>query len=239
MSIPQPSQYQCDNMEDDDVLYVCTRSNLYKFIRDKFRKNLIKLRVRDKTTGEIKEYYQEDCYILSSKDILGIQKFTDTVPFSLYVCNGKYNIGTFLLKEVEVGTHNMQLIFRNGITIAFPISFIDNALKNQKEIYKTLDTRKLIAQRLKYQKYDGKIFREIVNKRKIHNWNIIYCSVCGEPVEYEFLDNKIVIHNFCSCGNITVDKKEISYDEFSVWYCTQTDEKMMKRNKNFWFDSEG
>ena len=62
MAIQMPSQYQCNNMEQGDLIYVKQRNILYRLYRSIFQSNKTILKVRKDWTEPAKYsyYYQED-----------------------------------------------------------------------------------------------------------------------------------------------------------------------------------
>ena len=82
MPIMNPSQYDCDNMEIGDVVFIKPRSFLYRFIRNHFYKDKLKIKVRDgwNEPTKYKIYYQEDCTLMYAWDIACMKQYENCVP---------------------------------------------------------------------------------------------------------------------------------------------------------------
>lgn len=239
MSISQPSQYQCDNMQFGDVVYVKQRNFLYRLYRSLFGKNKNRILVRTdwvKPKPDYNEYYQEDCTLIYNYELKCVQTLKSQVPYIVgYGSIG--NVSTGVLQSVDVGLYNIILQFKK-FRITIPTDMIDNAIKKNELLLKTIEDSRLIMERLKFEKYKGSTFQKIVQQRNITQWIPCYCTVCGKPIIFIFDKDYVSLQNNCECGNITLNKQKFSYDEFAVWFSGQTDKNLMKKYKQFWFDSE-
>lgn len=223
MPIVKPSQYDCDNMKPGDIIYVVKRSSIYKFIRKHFFKDKLKLNVKlSWNDNSRKQEYQEDCILMYDYELACIQNISK-VPCNISTSqNGKPFYSNYL-KSTVVSLYNIQLIFNNNLTITIPLSFIQNAIKQNEYKFKQLDNNRLIQESLKFSKYDGKYFKQLVKDNDINALNINYCQICGEPIRFNFTEDDILVKNLCKCGNITTNKTKMTYDEMAVWYYTLVD----------------
>lgn len=240
MSIQNPSQYDCDNMEVGDLVYIKHRGIFYRWYRKHFLKDKIKIKVKTnwKKPYTYNEYYQEDCTLIFFYELQCVQKLENEVPCVISYKNMENVIKTFNLKELQVGLYNIQLIFKNNIIITIPTSNVDNAFKQNQMLLKTIENKKLIDEQLRFQKYKGDTFKNIVLNKNIQNWNASYCSVCGKPIVFSFNEDSVIVNNECECGNTSLNIEKLSYDEFAIWYCSQTNKTTVNYYKRFWFSKE-
>lgn len=239
MPVPQPSQYQIDNMEQGDIVFVRKPRLSYRLYR-KFFLNKPKIKVRQywNVPEEYNIYYQEDCTLLYRFELKCVQKYDNEVVAVIGINEGKKTLKTTILKELQVGLYNIMLVFDSGLTISIPTDQInDGARKNQRILKQDEDLRAL-TEVMKYQKHTGDYFKKYAQEHTISRWVPAYCSVCGNPVVFNFEENRVRIDNKCDCGEIKLEKKEFSYDEFSIWYYNQTSEIIKKRYNEFWFKKE-
>lgn len=240
MPVPQPSQFQIDKMEQGDIIFVKKQKLLYRLYR-KFFLNMPKVKVKkfwSASCDEYNTYYQEDCTLLYRFELQCVQKYNHEVAVIIGADDGKKVIKTSLLKELQVGLYNIMLSFDNGLCITVPLGPINDAIrKNQKLIQQDNDYR-IIQEMMKYQTHKGDYFSKYAKEHKIDSWIPAYCSVCGEPAIFHFEDDKVIIENKCSCGEMKIEKTELNYDEFSIWYYNQTNDTIKKRYKEFWFKKE-
>lgn len=236
--IQQPSQYDCDNMEMGDVVFVRQVGPLYKLIRKYFMKNLNKIRVRDGWEEPVKynEYYQEDCTLLYAYEVACVQKFPNEVP-----CMHSRKIGspatkTTLLPMVQVGLYNLQIEVDNTHAITIPTSYIHKAFEENQRILKSFDDNRKIQDAIRFQKFKGDYFKTYAIKHDIKEWTPVYCSVCGKPVIFKFNSDSINIENNCECKSLNFPLSKISYDEFALWYSNQIiTPSIINRYNSFWF----
>lgn len=241
MSISQPSQYDVDNMEPGDMIYVTPRSSLYKWYRKLFKKDLLKLRVKrdiEKYTAGYDEYYQEDCTLIYAYENSCIQKYEDDVLVGVTHIKKKSKITTIKLKVLQISLYNVTMTLPDGTTYILPLDYIENAMQKNQMILKQCDKQKLIKDALKFQKYKGDYFYNYSREHNIKVWNSSYCSICGKPIKMYFKKDKVEIKNMCECGFNKLDLPEMSYDEFANWYAAQTDKIVKDRFKEFWFKKE-
>lgn len=237
MPIYKPSQYQVDNMKQGDIVYVRKPNLLYRLYRHYF-KCCDKIKVpKYPGTAQIvyNEYYQEDCVLLYYYELMCVQRYDNEVPILMGVNDGKKTTSQCVLKSLQIGLYNVLLNFKNGKTITLPTDYFIKALEKNKIVLKQIDDQRMVEDLLKFQKYKGSYFKKYVMDNNIALWNASYCSVCGKPVKFLFEDNKIIIDNQCTCGNLELDRNEFSYDEFAIWYANQTNSNVKKVYDEFWF----
>lgn len=235
MPISQPSQAQCDNMKPGDTIIVSSRSILYKLYRKLFKKDLLKINaVSNWKYPHLKNsFYQEDCTLVYAWEMKCVQQYKDEVP---YIYDSLFKRKQYNFKKILIGLDNIQFVLHDGDSITFPTSYIANAIDKNRLIVKNNFKQQQIEELLKFQKYKGDTFKKIVAKRNIDKWSAMYCSACGKSVDFEFNDDDIKVHNNCICKGLKLGYDSITYDEFAVWYTTQTNSSIQKYYKQFWFD---
>lgn len=238
MPIPQPNQYQLDNMKQGDIVYVRKRGLFYKLYRQFFT-NKPKVRVKkdwNTHSDEYDEYYQEDCTLLYYYEVVCVQQYNNEVPVLLGTNEGKYTISTTVLKSLQVGLYNAMLNFSNGLTLTIPVDYFNDANRKNTLLFKQIEDKRIVDDLLKFQRYKGKYFKDYVKAHNIKKWKASYCSVCGKPVEFIFKGDNVIIDNKCVCGELKLDKTSLSYDELSIWYYNQTNPNVKKVYDEFWFE---
>lgn len=241
MSVKQPSQYDIDNMEPGDIVYIIPRSRLYQLYRKLFKKDLIKLKVKRTEKEQIciyDEYYQEDCILIYAYENMCIQTYKNEVPVAIsssIKCMPKKIV---TLKELQVGLYNVTLVFPDNTTYIFPLEYIEKSIQRNQTILHQFDKQRLIKDALKFQKYDGDYFCKYARIHNIKVWNASYCSICGKPVKMHFKKDVVNIDNKCECGFNKLDIDKMSYNEFANWYSSQTEKVVKERFKEFWFKKE-
>ena len=219
MPIYSPSQYECDNIKLDDTIMIKSRSILYKFFRKYFLKDKIKLKIKidNDEFSQYYNYYQEDCIIIKSYEMTCVENLENQIPCVLSF--GKHNktINTFLIKQVIVTLYNVQFIFKNNISLTFPLNNIIKASERNKIKLNDINKKEIIEQDIKYVKYKGEYFKNKILENNITEINIQYCNICGKPIKMIFNKDSIEINNFCTCKNIKLEKTNISYDELSLF----------------------
>lgn len=236
--IQMPSQYQCDNMKQGDIIFVKHRNFLYKWFRKHFKKDKIIIRVRRDWQVPVKyvNYYQEDCTLLYEYELRAMKDYIDEVPCRITLSEkGNANI-VVRLKKVHIDSYNIMLTFNSGITLAFPLSFVEDAIRHNNNMIKLVDDQRLIEERVKFLRHDGDSFKQKVNDRQIVEWQPSYCSVCGNPITFKFHDNEIEMENKCSCGCLVLNLPNMSYDQFAIWYASQVNDNVRKVYDKFWFE---
>ena len=238
MSIPQPSQYQVDNMEQGDMVFINKQRLLYRIYRRLFL-NKPKIRVRKYWspygTDEYNVYYQEDCTLLYYYEIACVQTYNNQVPVIIGTNEGKTKITQKTIKSLQIGLYNVMIYFHNGLTLTMPVSYFEKAIEQNKAKLKVINDKRIIADLIRFQRYKGKYFKDYAEQNNIKEWIPAYCSVCGKPVVFKFEGDKVIIDNQCSCGELKLEKSEFSYDEFSIWYYNQTNPTIKKLYEKFWF----
>lgn len=237
MAIPQPSQYQVDNMQQGDIVYVKKQNLLYRIYRKLFLHRPT-IKVRKDWSDDCTDYflyYQEDCTLLYYYEVACVQQYENEVPVLIGTNEGKKTLSTQTLKSLQVGLYNAMLNFNNGITITIPVDYFNDANRKNTMLLKQIDDSRIISDLLKFQRYKGNYFKKVVQDNNIKKWKASYCSVCGKPIEFIFKKDKVVIDNKCVCGEVILDKKEFSYDELAIWYYNQTNPIVKKVYDEFWF----
>lgn len=237
MPIVQPSQHDCNQMEPGDLIYVKKRSSLYKWYREHFKKHLNKIKVR-KDWNEPETYviyYQEDCTLMYNWEIQCIKCFENEVPCMISFDATSSGFTTRLLKSLNVGIYNTQIVFNNDITLTIPTNYFDLGIKSNQATLKSIQDARIIRESLKFQKYKGNHFKQQVEERELKEWIPSYCSICGQPVYFEFQEDKVVVNNKCSCGTLKLNLNEMTYDELAVWFANQINPNVTKAYEEFWF----
>lgn len=234
MSIVNPSQYDCDNMEQGDMIVVKYRNPIYKWYRDKFQTDKIKIHVRvNWDTDEKVERYQEDCTLLFSWEILGKCDMKDTVPYFTGYNNKLIKIPK-KLQNLQFGTENTQLTLKSGINILLPTQYIREGITKLDSITSAVDEQRQIKQALKFARYNGEFFKKKVQELDIKIWDISYCNVCGKSISIDFSNEEPHIYNRCECGNTKLQEEDINYDMVAYWYNRQVVDVIRNRYKEFW-----
>lgn len=238
MPIPQPSQYQVDKMQQGDIIYIKKQKPFYRWYRKLFL-NKPKIKVR-KYWGscEYNTYYQEDCTLLYYFEVVCVQNVNNEVPVVIGRDSGTRSIYTTILKSLQVGLYNIMLVFPNGLTLTIPTDYISNCIRQNQQKLKNVEDARMIQEILKFQRYKGDYFKSYAEQHNIKEWTSAYCSVCGQPVKFIFSEDGVSVENNCKCGELKLDIKKLTYDEFSVWYYNQTSEAVKKVYKEFWFGKE-
>lgn len=242
MPIMNPSQYDCDRMEIGDVVVIKSRSPLYKFIRKHFHKDKLKIKVRDGWTEPIKYRieYQEDCTLMYAWDIACLKKYENCVPCAISKDPKDIGRKVKLLKSLNIGLYNVQIVFQDNTTLTLPTTWFDQGIKYNETTLRDIKDDRMLQETLRFSNIKGQTFKNIVLNDEIKEWIPSYCNICGKPVIFKFNEkpDKVVIDNQCSCGVTKLKMKELSYDEFSLWYLTQLNEDIKNIYKKFWFDRE-
>lgn len=237
MPIINPSQFECDKMEPGDVVFVRERGILYKWYRKHFKKDSLKIKVRKDWSEPIKYviYYQEDCTLMFSYEIQCIQSFENEVPCMISSSPGGKSLKTERLKNLQIGLYNIQITFKNDLTLTIPTNFFDNGIKNNQLRLKNIEDRRIMQEALKFQRYKAEHFKKVIKDKNIEQWIPSYCSICGNPVIFKFEEDKVVIDNKCNCNTLNLILSEMTYDELAVWYANQINPNVKKEYENFWF----
>lgn len=216
--IYKPSQYDCDNMENGDIVYVREVGWFYKIIRDRFLKDKIKIRVRLGWTEPVKykECYQEDCTLIYAYELACVQKYENKVPCMFSRRLGRMPSKTFFLPLMQVTLYDLQIMLDDYHILTIPISDVKRAIDDNQRTLKLYDDSRKIKDAIRFQKYKGDYFKDYVSKNNISDWTPIYCSVCGKPVIFKFSEDSISIENECECESLKFPLKIITYDEFAL-----------------------
>ena len=145
---------------------------------------------------------------------------------------------TIILKSLNVGLYNTQLVFKNNKTLTIPTNWLEQGIKYNENQMKNIKDERMIRETLKYSNIKGQTFKNIVNQDKIEEWIPSYCTLCGKPVIFKFESDQVVIDNKCECGMNKLNMNILTYDEFALWYLTQVNEQVKKEYKKFWFNRE-
>lgn len=237
MAVQQPNQYQCNQMEKGDIIFVKHRSFIYKLIRELLYSNKPKLTVRKdwNEPPSYVTYYQEDCVLMYSYELQCIQSIKNDIIGVLGY--GKQNkiVSSFKIKRVDVSLYNIQLVFKSGFVLTIPLDKITNAMKQNELNLKLIEDNRKIQTNLKYIRYKGSYFKNYVEQNNIKHWKAQYCTVCGKPITFRFKKDEILINNGCTCGNLSLNIQKMTYDEFAIWYASQVNSVIEKHYREFWF----
>ena len=237
-----PSQYELDTKLDSDFIYIIPRSKWYNFIRDITSNSKVKLKLPiseniDKVNRIPKEVFQEDCILIHDYELKCQQIFKNEIPYYINKYNSfKYKESKF--KKVTITLNNLQLEFDKYNVITIPLNKIEDAIKKNKDLYSNLERDRIFAQNVKFIKYKGDKFKDIVKERNIKVWSAAYCTMCGKPVQFKFGKDNVKIINKCTCGNNQLHKDELTYDEFAVYIAGQTEPLVKKLYNDFWFNED-
>ena len=236
MAIPQPSQYQVNNMQQGDIIYVKKQKLLYRIYRKLFlNRPKIKVKKDWENCNEFITYYQEDCTLLYYYEVACVQHYDYEVPILVGIDEGKKTIVAQTLKSLQVGLYNAILNFSNGISITIPVDYFNDANRKNTMLLKQINDKRMVDDLLKFRRYKGNYFRDYVKNNNIKKWKASYCSVCGKPVEFNFKKDIVQIDNKCVCGELQLDRTSFTYDELSIWYYNQTNPNVKKVYDEFWF----
>lgn len=237
MPIRNPSQFDCDKMEKGDMIFVKARSRLYKWYRNHFKKDLIQIKVKENWEEPYTyvTYYQEDCTLMFAWELECIQTI-DEIPCILSLNSYNPGIHTFLLKRIQIGLYNIQIIFKNNLTLTIPTEFFIQGINKNENILKNIKDKRVISEQIKFLKHKPEKFKEIVQKYEIKEWIPAYCSICGTPIILKFNEDDIIIDNQCNCGAMKLSMDKMSYDEFAIWYASQINPITIKKFEKFWFE---
>ena len=221
-----------------DVIYVRKVGWLYSLLRKYFMQDKLKIRVRRNWQEPIiyDEYYQEDCTLIYRYEVACVQKLNDVpICISKNINSSKYR--NLIVPLIQVSLYNVQIVLDKTHTLTIPTSYFSKALEDNSNTLKLIEDRRKFEDAVKFQKYKGSYFKKQVDNLGIKSWKPVYCSICGKPVEFEFLEDKVVIHNNCECKTMNFPLTEISYDEFSLWYTNQVvaHKSVEEYYKNVWF----
>lgn len=213
---------------------------MYKLYRKLFKKDSIQILVRKdftKTPPEYVQYYQEDCTLIYSYEISCVQSIKNEVPYVISYKASKFK-KQGVIKSLDIGLYNIVISFNNGLNITIPTDFVENSINKNKSKLIDINTAIDILDRAKFNKYsESKLVNKIKNNN-INKWIPSYCVICGNPVIFEFKEDKVLINNKCTCGNVTSNKKEMSYKELSAWLTCQTDKNIINSYDKFWLSKE-
>ena len=241
MSIPQPSQYDCNQMDPGDIIYIKKRGVFYKWYREHFSKNKIKIKIRkvinnDFSSDNLIEYYQEDCVLIFEHEIKCKQILKDSIPYVIYYKS--HIISHSVFPKVEINLANISLKLSNDISIVFPVSNIASAIGKVNTMLNEFNGVKLRQAYMRNKKYKGDYFKQYVIDNNITEWIAEYCHICGKPIFFRFYEDGIEIDNTCECHNYELQIKKMTYDEFAAWYASITNEITKKRYDDFWIKKE-
>lgn len=240
--IQQPSQYDCDNMQVGDKIFVKDVSPIYKFIRKYFLKDKPVIRVRSIWGKEDNDTYvtcyQEDCTLLYAFEVACVQVLENQVPCVITSSNKVLPEKVVMLPEVMIGLYNIVISMENQ-KLTIPTSFIQHAIDKNQDILNAYDDTRKIQEAIKYQKFKGDYFKKYAKEHNIQTWQPIYCSICGKPLVFNFNSDNIEITNQCDCGALNFKLTNITYDEFALWYTNQIISKpIIDRYNSVWFKKE-
>lgn len=240
MSIQAPSQYDCDNMREGDIIVVNKPSKLYSWYRKRFLTDKIKIKfyTRWMTNPKLVEAYQEDCILVQELDMLCNQSFNNEVPYSINYKDLFTQKTTGVLKSLKIGSVNMQLIFNSGLSIVIPLEKVKQGINTNDRIINEHSLKLSVEEQLKFMKYKGDYFKSVTLSKNIKEWNASYCTVCGQPISFVFGEDKILLQNKCNCGNIKVNLSSLTWDELAIWYYSQVDKLIKQKCDELWFNKK-
>lgn len=234
MAIVNPSQYDCDNMEQGDLIVVKYRNPIYKWYRSNFQKDKIKIKIRvNWGSNEIQEAYQEDCTLLFSWEVYGKYEMKDTVPYYLGYKNRFIKLNK-KFQNIVFGNENINLILKNGLSILVPTRQIREGIRQLDTTTGSINEQKQVKEALKFARYNGDFFEKRVKELDIKSWDISYCTLCGKPTRIDFSNDKPHIYNECDCGYVKTKDEEVNYDVVAYWYNRQVVDVIKNRYKEFW-----
>ena len=126
---------------------------------------------------------------------------------------------------MTVNLYNLQLVFPDDTSITIPLDKIKQGIKDTEHLLKEIDRKELIDTQIKFMRYKGDYFQKLVKENNIKQIHVMYCSICGKSLIFKFKKDKIDVINNCNCGNMTIDYKSMNYNEFAIWYASQTEGK--------------
>lgn len=238
MPVPQPSQYQCDNMKPGDIIYVRDRNIFYKLYRKYFLDNkLTKIKVRKNWQDPVEyiTYYQEDCTLMYEFEVKCVKSYKNEIPCAISYGNNKKPFKVVAINDLQIGLYNIQLCFKH-LTLTLPIGSIDSGIKANQYTLKQLEDKRVIDEALRLEKYKGSYFKSVVVDKQIAEWIPSYCSICGKPVKFIFDEDIIKVYNECECNAMLINIDEMNYDEFAVWYTSQVNPVVKAHYNEFWFE---
>lgn len=236
--IQQPSQYDCNNMQKGDTVFVRPVSPLYKFIRRHFLHNKPIIRVRDgwNEPAKYNEFYQEDCVLIYAFESACVQNLDNKIPYVVSKQANSKVIKRGVMSSVQVGLYNIQFIIDKNTTITIPTGELRRAIEKNQQILNIYEDDRKIEEAIKFQKFKGSYFKNYVITHNITEWTPAYCSVCGKPLNFKFNEDGVDTDNNCECKSLDFKIKHMTYDEFSLWYTNQiVTPSIIKRYNSFWF----
>lgn len=234
MPIIRPSQYECDNANKGDMVVIKPRPFLYKWYRKNFQKDKVILNIRKSWDSDERiKAYQEDCTLLFNWEILSRCEFNNEVPYNIGI-NNKYFKKRMTLKSLQFGCENICIILDSGLSILIPTENFKRGIQKVDSTIKNIDINRQVQESLKFSRYKGDFFKKQQQKLDIKEWNISYCSVCGNPVKIKFDKESPYVENTCSCGNMFIENESITWDMVAYWYNSQVIKPAINKNKEFW-----
>lgn len=239
----KPTQYELNNLNEHDMVVIIQRTFLYQLLRKLFNSNPDFVTVNSYVINgkyiqnKPQQFYAEDCLIVYDYEVICQHEYKQDVYYNL----SKYPMAVgkrYKARKLSVSLYNINMEFEDGMIITIPLQPIELCIAKNKQKLQEMNKDKLIEQNLKFMRYKGETFRDIVKERKIRQWTCSYCSICGKPVQFIFHKDVINIINKCECSNTKLDLTEMTYDEFAIWYAGQTDNIIKKRLDKFWFNKE-
>lgn len=239
----KPTQYEINNLNDKDMVVIIQRSFVYQLLRKLFNTNPDYVTINSYVINgryyqnKPQQFYAEDCLIVYDYEIMCQHEYNKDVYYTIAkhtMSGGKQ----YKARKFWVTLYNINIELEDGMIMTIPVQPVELCISKNKQKLQEINKDKLIEQNLKFIKYKGETFRNIVKERKIRQWSCSYCSVCGKPVQFVFHKDVINIINKCECSNTKLDLTEMTYDEFAIWYAGQTDKIIRKQLDKFWFNKE-
>lgn len=234
MSITNPSQYECDNAQPGDLFFIKHRGIIYRWYRDKFLKDKIKVYINENWNTDKKiPVYQEDCTLIFKWELQGRSEFENEVPYYIGF-NNKYISYGKRLKRLQFGSENVSIILKGGFSILIPIEFIRNGLLKLDNTRQYIDRERQVHTALRFARYKGDFFKKRCAELNLSEWDISYCTLCGKPLKFKFDKEEPYMENQCTCGNMILKDEPINWDTVAYWFNSQTHQPFIDKYKEFW-----
>lgn len=230
-----PSQYDCNNMDKDDMIMIKPKNSLYKWYRRNFLKNKIILKLNPNQNNlKVNEAYQEDCTLFTGAEINCIREYKQEIPCMLSETFFGQEFLTYdPIKYMQVGLNNTVIKFSDR-TYIVPTETLRTNIANVYNAHNQYMYRKDLEKNLKYTKFTGAYIKDKVEKENIKEWTSSYCEVCGNPIIFKFNEDNVQLENNCTCGNIITENNKLTYNDFAFWYHSQMHKNIKKKFEDFW-----
>lgn len=237
--IVQPEQYEINKMTKGDLIYVINRPMWYKLLRKYIltNKEQVKVKTNWDTDNSYNLYYKEDCILIYNYELKCSETFNNQPDYYITKSEKSTPVKN-TLKSMTVNLYNLQLVFKNDTSITIPLDKIKQGIRDTEQLLKEINRQEIVESQIKFMRYKGDYFKQLIYSNNIKHLNIMYCSICGKSTVFNFKKDHIDVINKCECGNTTIDLTRLTYDEFAVWYASQTDGNFKKHIDNQLFISK-